>query len=134
VRILPALPPLLSIATSPAVPGRGIPEAKQASFCAQFQLGWNEGVAQVEAARMRMRKSSSLGYKIMRHDFEEEAEDAREDKVDVGYSGLVEAEESDFELQNLPTPVVCLAGDAPLEKHPPECGHVIGRGVWKDVL
>ena len=41
VRILPSLPPLLSIAPSSSIPGRDIPEDKQASFCEHFQLGWN---------------------------------------------------------------------------------------------
>ncbi|KAI5898795.1 uncharacterized protein SCHCODRAFT_02567655 [Schizophyllum commune H4-8] len=133
VRVLPALPPLLSIATSSAIPGRDIPEDKQATFREHFQLGWNEGVAQMEAARTRMRRSSTLGYRILRHNFEE-LEELEEDEAEVGFNGLEEADASDFTLENRVAPVVCLAGSVPLEKHTPGCGHIVGREVWKDPL
>ncbi|TRM61558.1 hypothetical protein BD626DRAFT_631670 [Schizophyllum amplum] len=133
VRILPALPQLLSIATSSST-GHEIPPAKQQTFAAQFQLGWNEGVAQIEAVRVRMKRSSTLGYRILRHNFEEQ-EDLEEHEVDEGFNGLEDADEADFSLdRNMPTPVVCLAGKAPLEKHPPGCGHFVEQDVWKDPL
>lgn len=161
IRILPALPALRSLATTPP-PSVG-PD-KHDAIRTEFARGWNEGIAQLCAMRARLRTSWGNGVRIVRADPEYEADEEEDVDGEDGLAGLMDVEderafvvrtkvpsssegggsgdgaqsvldEADMlGIEDGTCPSLCLAGPGRKEGHVEGCGHQLGWEVWHDEL
>ncbi|KAH9835889.1 uncharacterized protein C8Q71DRAFT_836782 [Rhodofomes roseus] len=156
IRILPSLPALRSLATTPPA---SVGPDKHDTIRAEFARGWSEGIAQLCAVRARLRTSWGNGVRIVRIDPDYEADEEDGDGED-GLAGLMDVEDerafviktqapenpdenaergSDKESEMLgiddgSCPVLCLAGPGRKEGHVDGCGHQLGWEVWHDEI
>ncbi|KZT74964.1 hypothetical protein DAEQUDRAFT_753628 [Daedalea quercina L-15889] len=151
IRILPSLPALRSLATTPPA---SIGPDKHDAIRAEFVRGWGEGIAQLCATRARLRTSWGNGARIVRFDPEYDADEEDGDGED-GLAGLIDVEDErafvvktkategssqdEAEAEALGTddgtcPALCLAGPGRKEGHIEGCGHQLGWDVWHDEL
>lgn len=130
-RILPCLPSLktLSITLSPAVKAESYP-----SIQAEFEAGWAEGIAVLNATRARLRDSAKNGVNIVRFVGAREDSNSESDsevQSIAALQGLEKVDRNDLEAFSIPpevtsaVPVLCFAGSKGIEDHPPGCGHWI---------
>lgn len=160
IRILPSVPALRSLATTPP-PFVG-PD-KHDAIRTEFAKGWNEGTAQLCAIRARLRMSWGNGVRVVRVDPECE-EDEEDGDGEDGLAGLMDVEDERafvvktkvpsgserteggdgaenvadeaemLGLEDGTCPLLCLAGPGRKEGHVEGCGHQLGWEVWRDEL
>ena len=126
IHIFPPSPSLVSLALSPS---SHLSRDRYPDVAADFQRGWNEGLARLTAIRNRLLRSSRNGIRVVRFSEEMPASDG-------GLDGLVDvpqgAEAEFHENANIEMPILCLAGPGRSDDHVAGCGHVRGWDIWKD--
>jgi hypothetical protein len=126
IRILPSTPSILSLATTT----HSIAHDKHTTIRDEFERGWIEGLAQVNAIRARLLLSWKNGIRVVRFSNESHS-------TEDGLDGLVDVESGDEITligDTLKSPVLCLAGAGRDGKHVEGCGHTVAWGIWKDEL
>ncbi|CCL98099.1 uncharacterized protein FIBRA_00093 [Fibroporia radiculosa] len=132
VRIFPAIATIRSIATTaPAFVG----VEKHAEIRAEFERGWEAGIAQISTIYGRLRQSWRNGIRVVKTDDDFNADG---EGSEVGFNGLKDVVEEDFDVdvdgEVGKCPSLCLAGPGRSENHVDGCGHQVGWEVFQDEL
>ncbi|GBE77646.1 hypothetical protein SCP_0105260 [Sparassis crispa] len=143
IRILPFIPSLRFVAaTAPSSIGFD----KHAALRADFERGWAEGIAQISAARNRLKQSWSNGVRVVKFSM---ADSEDEEAGEVGLAGLQDIGDprafvvtlgggaggsEDTDVDEGKCPLLCLAGPGRNGGHAEGCAHELGWRVWQDEL
>lgn len=125
IRIVPTFPTIRSLSMSFNTHLR-----EEHTIQTEFNRGWAEGLAQLNAVLNRLHQSWKNGVRMMRVTGDPGTED--------GFEGLedIDGETAFVNILNeqglLPTPVLCLAGSTPEALHTDGCGHESANTVWDD--
>ncbi|KAF7971416.1 hypothetical protein HWV62_21276 [Athelia sp. TMB] len=127
IRILPSPPSLASLAITTT--SYFAQQSRQDAIRADFERGWSEGLAQLNAIRSRLRQSWNNGIRVVK--FSDDGSLSED-----GLDGLVDVEtinmSDDMALGD--APLLCLAGPGRKDGHVEGCGHALGWNIWDDDL
>lgn len=127
VRVVPSPPTLCSLSTTTST----LHKDKHDAIRAQFERGWDEGLAQLTAIRSRLYQSWRNGVKMMRIAGDQGMEEGFEGLEDVDGEGTFYGRDGSRNIW--PVPVLCLAGGVPNSvQHVDGCGHAVATCVWPD--
>jgi len=146
IHIIPSLPTLLSISTSPLMVSDDIPAFSmeiQVSMIVAFKNGWEDGLRVLRERRSRLATSFLRGTAVgpkarflkfkdgKDRDEEEDGFEGLED-VEVGDEGaFLEAVDGDGTPISREPPILCFSGlRSKDEGHIDGCGHSIASGIW----
>lgn len=126
IRIVPTFPTIRSLSTSFNTHLR-----EEHTIQREFNQGWAEGLAQLNAILNRLHQSWKNGVRMMRVTGDPGTEDGFEGLEDIdGETAFVDVL---GERGLLPTPVLCLAGSKTEALHADGgCGHEAANSVWVD--
>lgn len=126
IRILPSPPTLTSLAITAT---SYIAHDRHDVIRADFQRGWSDGLAQLNAVRSRLRQSWKNGIRVVK--FSENA-----GVSEHGLDGLVDIDEVNMNDTGAlgDAPLLCLVGSGRKEGHVEGCGHSLGWEIWSDDL
>lgn len=128
VRIVPSPPTLCSLSTTTGT----LHEDKHDVIRAQFERGWDEGLAQLTAIRSRLYQSWKNGVRMMRIAGEQGMEEGLEGLEDIDEEGAFYGRDRSGNVWSVP--VLCLAGGVPKSvQHVDGCGHAAASCVWLDI-
>jgi hypothetical protein len=135
IRVLPSYPTLRTFTTTaPAY----IDEDLYPAIKHEFSRGWEEGLRQIRAIRIRLRTSWNNGMRVMRiFDLDDMDQSLLNGSMEEdGMDGLVDlmAEDSVWLVDDrlFESPVFCLAGPGKKADHAIGCGHRLGWEAWDD--
>lgn len=127
VRIVPSPPTLCALSTTTSM----LHKDKHDAIRAQFEKGWDEGVAQLAAIRSRLYQSWRNGLKMMHIAGDQGMQEGFEGLEDVDGEGAFYGQDASRSIW--PAPVLCLAGgDSSSVQHVDGCGHTAAGCVWPD--
>ncbi|KAI8981209.1 hypothetical protein BD414DRAFT_538030 [Trametes punicea] len=143
VRVLPPVPALRSLATS--FPGAVSPETYEA-VRDEFERGWAEGIARLQAVRLRLWTSWRNGISRIVRFADRGSLEWNEEALygEQGLVGLVDVDDEEtFMLNFTPNeeaervvreacPLLCIAGSKHDAPHTKGCGHQIGWALYTD--
>jgi len=147
IRILPSLPVLRSIATTPAA---HLGPDKHEIIRTEFETGWAQGIAQLSATFGRLKQSWGNGMRVVQFDLDYRPGD-KDGDGDDGLTGLKDVEDEQAFIINITgdddssaneeagieqgkCPILCLAGPGRSDVHVAGCAHQLGWDIWKDDL
>ncbi|KAH7885994.1 hypothetical protein F5I97DRAFT_1809443 [Phlebopus sp. FC_14] len=127
VRVVPSFPAIRSLSTT----CNPIHHEKHDTMRAEFEKGWDEGLAQLTAVRTRLYQSWRNGVRVMRI--------TGKDGTEEGFEGLEDIDnDAAFNGHNAEgaglwkAPVLCLAGPDRTAQHADGCGHSVANCIWQD--
>ncbi|KAG8219626.1 hypothetical protein J3R82DRAFT_581 [Butyriboletus roseoflavus] len=127
VRIIPSPPTLRSLSTTTST----LHQNKHDAIRAQFERGWDEGLAQLTAIRSRLYQSWKNGVKMMYIAGDQGMEEGFEGLVDVDGEAAFYGRDGSGNAWS--APVLCLVGGVPNSvQHVDGCGHAAASCVWPD--
>ncbi|KAF8560163.1 hypothetical protein OG21DRAFT_1401545 [Imleria badia] len=127
VRIVPSTPTLCSLSTTTST----LHKDKHDAIRAQFERGWDEGLAQLTAIRGRLYQSWRNGVRMVRIAGDQGMEEGLEGLEDVDGEGAFYGRDGSRNIW--PVPVLCLAGPtADSVLHVDGCGHAVASYMWPD--
>lgn len=127
VRIVPSPPTLCSLSTTTST----LHKDKHDAIRAQFERGWDEGLAQLTAIRSRLYQSWKNGVRMVRIVGDQGMEEGLEGLEDVDEEGAFYGRDGSGNVWSVP--VLCLAGGVPNSiYHVDGCGHAAASSVWLD--
>ena len=127
VRIIPSPPTLRSLSTTAGT----LHKDKHDAIRAQFERGWDEGLAQLTAIRGRLYQSWKNGVRMMHIAGDQGMEEGFEGLEDVNGEAAFYGRDGSGNAWS--APVLCLAGGIPNSvQHMDGCGHAAASCVWPD--
>lgn len=127
IRVVPASPSLCSLSTTTST----LHKDKHDVIRAQFERGWDEGLAQLTAIRSRLYQSWRNGVRMMRIAGDPGIEEGFEGLEDVDGEGAFYGRDGSRNIWAVP--VLCLAGTVSNSvQHVDGCGHAAASCVWTD--
>ncbi|KAI6153789.1 hypothetical protein BKA82DRAFT_4093995 [Pisolithus tinctorius] len=122
IRVLPAAPTICSLSTTLNAHNRDIHTIRT-----EFQQGWGEGIAQLNAIHRRLYQSWKNGVRVMCISDDQDMGD--------GFEGLEDIEsETLFHDVLCTAPVLCLADSNETNEHAEGCGHAAAIRIWDDAI
>lgn len=127
VRIVPSPPTLCSLSTTTST----LRKDKHGAIRAQFERGWEEGLAQLTAIRRRLQQSWKKGVRMVRISGDQGMEEGFEGLEDIDEEGAFYGRDGPENVWSVP--VLCLAGEDPGRvQHVDGCGHAAASRAWLD--